>query len=127
MEQLAELLTASVTHAVEAENARAALGRVTARIREIGSRPAGELATDSPLLEYLSQVDTFLGIRSVVETSSTDANIPLSLGIPAVSIGTGGEGGGAHTLAEWYSSEGRERGLRRVFLTLFLLLSDPTL
>ena len=52
------------------------------------------------------------------------SNIPLSLGLQAVSIGAGGQGGGAHTSAEWYSPEGRELGLRRVMLALCLLLTN---
>jgi tripeptide aminopeptidase len=67
-------------------------------------------------------VDAFLGIRSRLDCSSTDANIPLSLGIPAVSIGAGGQGGGAHTPAEWFHPEGREVGLRRILLALCGLL-----
>ena len=60
--------------------------------------PAGKLPDNSPLLETLRSVDRFLGNRSRLERSSTDANIPLSLGIPAVSLGGGGQGGGSHTL-----------------------------
>jgi len=59
-----------------------------------------------------------LGNRSRLERSSTDANIPLSLGIPAVSLGAGGRSGGAHSLAEWYDPAGRELGLQRILLTL---------
>jgi hypothetical protein len=44
--------------------------------------------------------------------------VPLSLGIDAISIGAGGSGGGAHSLQEWFESEGREVGLKRVLLTL---------
>jgi hypothetical protein len=65
-----------------------------------------------------------LGIRAHLDCSSTDANIPLSLGIPALSIGAGGMGGGAHTTQEWFSPEGRDLGLKRILLTLLLLLRD---
>jgi hypothetical protein len=51
-----------------------------------------------------------------VERSSTDANIPLSIGIPAIAIGGGGRGGGAHSLQEWYEPSNRETGLRRLLL-----------
>lgn len=90
-------------------------------VRSLGSRPAGKLPDDSPLLETLRNVDTFLGNRSRLERSSTDANIPLSLGIPAVSIGGGGKGGGSHTLAEWYDATGRAMGLKRLFLLTVVL------
>ena len=56
--------------------------------------------------------------ESRIERSSTDANIPLSLGIDAISIGAGGNGGGAHSLLEWYEPAGREIGLKRALLTL---------
>ena len=92
-------------------------------IKEIGSRPSGELADDAPILEATRAVDQHLGIRSHLDCSSTDANIPLSLGLQAVSIGAGGQGGGAHTASEWYLPEGRDRGLRRILLALCLLLT----
>ncbi|MGH9686196.1 MAG: M20/M25/M40 family metallo-hydrolase [Candidatus Acidiferrales bacterium] len=82
----------------------------------LGARPAGKLAADSPLLAAVRNVDRFLGNRSRTERSSTDANIPLSLGIPAVALGGGGTGGGAHTPDEWYDPAGRELGLKRLFL-----------
>jgi tripeptide aminopeptidase len=85
-------------------------------ITKIGERPAGHLPPDSPLREMLEAVDRHLGLRPDLRLGSTDANLPLSLGVPAVSIGAGGEGGGAHTLGEWYSARGREIGLRRVLL-----------
>ena len=97
-----------------------------ASVRSLGSRPAGKLPDDSPLLETLRNVDAFLGNRSRLERSSTDANIPLSLGIPAISIGGGGKGGGSHTLAEWYDATGRETGLKRLFLlTVALAGAQP--
>jgi tripeptide aminopeptidase len=89
-------------------------------------RPSGKLPDNSPLLDTIRSVDTFLGSRSRLESSSTDANIPLSLNIPAVSIGGGGKGGGSHTPAEWYDATGREAGLKRVFLiTVALAGAQP--
>jgi tripeptide aminopeptidase len=123
IDEMAALLGAAVEEAVSVENNRGT-GRVAAKMKEIGSRPGGGLAADAPILECLRAVDAHLGIRSHLDCSSTDANIPLSLGIPAVSIGTGGQGGGAHTPAEWYQPEGRELGLRRILLTLCLLLTS---
>jgi acetylornithine deacetylase/succinyl-diaminopimelate desuccinylase-like protein len=89
--------------------------------RSLGSRPAGKIAESAPLVETIRNVDRFLGNRSRLERSSTDANIPLSLGVPAVSLGAGGRGGGAHTPAEWYDSTGRDLGLKRLFLTTLTL------
>ena len=88
------------------------------KISVLGVRPAGELPENSPLLAALLAADTRLGNRSRRERSSTDANIPLSVGIPAISIGAGGRSGGAHTTEEWFEPTGRELGLQRVALTL---------
>jgi len=76
------------------------------------------LAAASPLLAALRASDAIVGNESRIERSSTDANIPLSLGIDAISIGAGGNGGGAHSLQEWYDPAGREMGLKRALLTL---------
>ena len=122
IDEMASLLAASVVQAAEIENSRATGGRVIARLKEIGSRPGGELPEGATILSSLLAVDTFLGIKSHLDCSSTDANIPLSMGIPAVSIGAGGQGGGAHTPGEWFHPEGRELGLRRVLLALCMLL-----
>jgi tripeptide aminopeptidase len=91
-------------------------------IERIGDRPAGRLRDDSALLEALHAVDRHLGIRTEQRVASTDANIPLSLGIPALSIGAGGDGGGIHTRREWYDASGRELALKRILLLLLLQL-----
>jgi tripeptide aminopeptidase len=124
LELLGDLLSTCVAKAAEMENAQATMARVTAKLRETGARPGGGLASDAPLLRYIAAVDEWLGIRSRIDCSSTDANIPLSMGIPAVSIGAGGTGGGAHTPGEWFRPEGRDSGLKRILLTLALLLSE---
>jgi acetylornithine deacetylase/succinyl-diaminopimelate desuccinylase-like protein len=91
------------------------------KINVLGVRPAGELPENSPLMAALLAADDHLGNRSRHERSSTDANIPLSMGIPAISIGAGGRSGGAHTLEEWYDPAGREMGLQRVALTVLAI------
>lgn len=119
----------AVEDAVEATNARPSLRNSTKptpilrySIEKIGDRPAAELAGDSPLMEAIKAADRHLGLRTDLRLGSTDANIPLSLGIQAVSLGSGGEGGGAHTRAEWYSAKNRELGLRRVLLITLAML-----
>ena len=91
-------------------------GLLTSSVRKIGDRPTAELPQDSPMLETLRAVDRHLNLRTDLRLGSTDANIPLALGIPALSMGAGGEGGGAHTQAEWFIDKDREHGLRRVLL-----------
>lgn len=100
---------------------RAARDSLQLNFRSIGTRPAGKLPDNSALLATIRSVDRYLGNASRLEKSSTDANLPLSLGIPAVAIGGGGKGGGSHTLDEWYDSAGRELGLKRLFLTVVSL------
>jgi acetylornithine deacetylase/succinyl-diaminopimelate desuccinylase-like protein len=118
----------AVEDAVEQWNARARAqiphvrGSLAFTISTIGDRPAAQLPDDSPLLEALRAVDRHLGLQTGVRLGSTDANIPLSLNVPAVSIGAGGEGGGAHTQVEWYSAKDREVGLRRVLLLTLSML-----
>jgi acetylornithine deacetylase/succinyl-diaminopimelate desuccinylase-like protein len=91
-------------------------GLLSFSIDKIGDRPAAHLPADAPLLEALRAVDRHLGLHTDLRLGSTDANIPLSLGVQSLSMGAGGLGGGAHTIAEWYSAQDRELGLRRVLL-----------
>lgn len=103
----------------EMDNARdRTKGKLEWRVNLIGSRPGGDLPADSALLVALRAADDYVGNNSRIERSSTDANIPLSLGIDAIAIGAGGNGGGAHSLQEWYQPAGREIGLKRAMLTL---------
>jgi acetylornithine deacetylase/succinyl-diaminopimelate desuccinylase-like protein len=91
-------------------------GLLTFSIEKIGDRPAAILPANSPLIDALRAVDRHLGLRTDPRLGSTDANLPMSLGVPSLSMGAGGDGGGAHTVAEWYSAKDREVGLRRVML-----------
>jgi acetylornithine deacetylase/succinyl-diaminopimelate desuccinylase-like protein len=127
MAEMVELLATAVERAQNIENDRATGGKVAARLKEIGSRPAGKLPEGASILSYIRAVDGHLGIRSHLDCASTDANIPLSLDIPAISIGAGGQGGKAHTPAEWFSPDGRDLALKRILLTLTLLLREPAL
>jgi tripeptide aminopeptidase len=119
--ELFELLNSAVERGLERENRGARATRLIAKIKELGSRPGGKLPEDAPLLRAVQAVDAHLNIRSRVDCASTDANIPLSLGLPAISIGTGGQGSGAHTSKEWYQPDGRELGLQRILLILAAL------
>ena len=87
-------------------------------LETIGDRPAAALPDDSLLLQTIRAVDRHLTLRTEQRIGSTDANLPLALGVPAVAIGAGGSGGGIHTLQEWYDPAGRETALRRILLTL---------
>jgi acetylornithine deacetylase/succinyl-diaminopimelate desuccinylase-like protein len=114
---LRECIAAGVRDEMDSARDRSK-GKLEWKVELLGSRPGGEMASDSPLLAALRAADEVVGNQSRIERSSTDANIPLSLGIDAISIGAGGSGGGAHSLQEWYDSAGREAGLKRVLLTI---------
>lgn len=125
-EELARLeseLRKSFASAVDEEMAAAEPGNEALKLKVtvIGVRPGGRLAADSPLLAAIENVDRYLGNRSRLERSSTDANLPLSQGIPAIAIGAGGLGGASHSLEEWYDPAGRELGLKRAMLTLLAI------
>lgn len=127
IEELVDLLAASVDRARDLENQRATAGKLLAKIKEIGARPAAALPDNAAILQYIRAVDAHLGIRSHLDCSSTDANVPISMGIPALAIGAGGQGGGAHTTQEWFRPEGRDLGLKRILLLLILLLREGPL
>jgi di/tripeptidase len=94
---------AIVQAAVEAENAARSTraGRITADIEAIGDRPTGETRLDAPIVQLTAAAVRAAGYTPQFGASSTDSNIPISLGIPAVTIGAGGRGGRAHALDEW--------------------------
>jgi acetylornithine deacetylase/succinyl-diaminopimelate desuccinylase-like protein len=114
---LRECITAGVRDEMESSRDRSK-GKLEWKVDLLGSRPGGELPANSALLAALRAADEYLGNQSRIERSSTDANVPLSHGIDAISIGAGGTGGGAHSLQEWYEPSGREMGLKRALLTL---------
>lgn len=99
-------------------NARYGSAVMKAQIEAIGERPAAALDADAPLLGIVRSVDRHLRLRTSECVASTDANLPLSLGVQAVAMGAGGRSGGIHTTHEWYDSAGREIALRRLLLVL---------
>jgi tripeptide aminopeptidase len=107
---------------VKSKTAQGSRGRLSFTVSKIGDRPAARLPDDSALLASLRAADRHLGLRTDLRLGSTDANIPLSLGVPALSMGAGGEGGAAHTLHEWYLPKDRELALKRVLLLTLAML-----
>jgi tripeptide aminopeptidase len=111
--------------AVEEENqARStAQGKIKVEARLIGDRPAGETPRDTPLVQTVTAVVRALGLELSYGIGSTDSNIPISLGIPAVTIGRG-KGGRAHSLDEWVDVEKTAQVLAaQVALVTFLSLA----
>ena len=116
IDRVSAAMEAAVKSGVDQENRRSA-SNLEVKVHVIGERPAAELVQPSRLLDTLRAVDRHLGIQSRLERSSTDANIPLALGLDAVTIAGGGTGGDAHTPNEWYDPKGRDLGLKRILLT----------
>ncbi|QMV17368.1 M20/M25/M40 family metallo-hydrolase [Granulicella sp. 5B5] len=115
--ELSILRTLTETLAIENRDVPPAL-QLSLRVARTGDRPAGVLAATTPLAHSLHAVDRHLNITTEPHIGSTDANLPLSLGIPALAIGAGGTGTGIHTLAESYDPTGRDLALRRILLLL---------
>lgn len=116
---------AIVEKAVATENAARSTraGPVTAEVVGVGDRPAGETPAGSPIRDIAAAAVAAEGYRPSFEFSSTDANVPMSLGIPALKIGAGGRGGRAHSLDEWLDVEPQEvlRGMRTSLATILAL------
>jgi len=108
----------TLTRLVDAENQRKGDASLKLHVERIGNRAAGALAANSGLAMSLKAVDRHLAIATEARIGSTDANLPLSLGVPALAIGAGGVGWGIHTLQEGYDPTGRDLALRRVLLLL---------
>ena len=129
MERLEQSMRLALTRAVEDETMTAEMRSpaqrrppgVSCEVVEIGNRPAGELPPGARILQVVRAVDAHLGNVAQVQRASTDANVPLSLGREAIAMGGGGSGGGAHTLQEWFDSQERELGLKRILLTMLTL------
>jgi acetylornithine deacetylase/succinyl-diaminopimelate desuccinylase-like protein len=113
--QIEARLRATVTRAERDANAQRSPGTAAlgSTVEIIGDRPAGETAVGHPLVMAAMEATRLIGREPTLTTASTDANVPISLGIPAVAIGAGGRGGDAHTAGEWFEDADGARGLER--------------
>jgi tripeptide aminopeptidase len=87
-------------------------------LKLIGDRPSGETSPNAAIVRLAEEATRYFGCRPRLDRSSTDSNIAISLGIPAITLGTGGSSGNSHTLDEWYDPRGRETGLKRALLVM---------
>lgn len=76
-------------------------GPISLDLKPVGDRPSGVTAVDAPLVQIASTVMKKNGLDPVYVTTSTDANIPISLNIPSITIAAGGNGSAYHSLNEW--------------------------
>ncbi len=109
--------------AVAEENARWNNGEITVNFRLIGDRPVGSTGASNPLVQVAALAYEAVGSPiQELRTSSTDSNIPMSMGIPAITIGGGGQSGGAHSPEEWYSPVDSHLGPQMAFLMMLGLV-----
>jgi len=97
---------------------------LTVTVDMIGDRPSGELSADTPLIQRALALTAAMGKRPQLTRGSTNSNIPISLSIPAVTIGRGGVGAHAHSLDEWWLDK---EGYKAIQLAFLLLLSEAGL
>jgi acetylornithine deacetylase/succinyl-diaminopimelate desuccinylase-like protein len=110
----------AVREATNDENAarRASAPPLELGLKLMGDRPSGETPQDAGLVLIAQEATRYFGCRPRLDRSSTDSNIAISLGIPAITLGAGGTSGNSHTLDEWYDPRGRETGLKRALLVM---------
>ena len=123
IDKLQSYLRRVVELAVREENLQRATSgtSLSYEMEQIGDRPSGETPVESRIVQAAIECSRALGIEPRLDCSSTDSNIPISMGLPAITIGAGGMSGNCHCLTEWYDPLGRELGLKRVLLLLVAL------
>jgi len=125
LQSMEEALLGAVSRAEAEENAfRRSGGPLEVAAEKIGSRPSGEMDPETPLVQRAMAVARSLGEEPSLSRSSTNSNIPIDLGIPAVTIGRGGAGGENHSPGEWWLNVD---GYRAVQHALLILLAEAGL
>jgi len=120
LQRLDAFFRRAVRDAVDEENATRRAGDPLLKLKVdlIGERPTGETPADSALVEIAIEATKLIGIDPRLDQSSTDSNLPISLGVPAITLGAGGSSAFSHSLDEWYDPRGRDLGLKRGLLVI---------
>jgi acetylornithine deacetylase/succinyl-diaminopimelate desuccinylase-like protein len=122
LKDMEEILYNSMQEALKEQNEMKRSGPdLTLTINKIGNRPSGIVEESVPLIQKTIAATQYMGVEPRLTIGSTDSNIPISLGVPAVTIGRGGDGGGAHSLDEWWINK---EGYKSIQLALLILLSE---
>jgi acetylornithine deacetylase/succinyl-diaminopimelate desuccinylase-like protein len=121
LQQLEDELRGIIETEIAGKSRDGGPAKLTCELKKIGDRPAGEVSSSARILEVVRAADAHLGIQSQMRRASTDANIPISMGREAITLGAGGAGGGAHTLREWFDPAGRSLALKRILLVVLVL------
>ena len=96
-------------------------GQLTLDRKLVGNRPAGQIPATAPIVAAAISVTTALGLKATLDEGSTDSNVPISLGIPAVTIDGGGNSGGTHSLGESFDTTNSWQGTARALLLALAL------
>jgi len=123
---------AAVDEAVVEENKRWGVSTLSASNKLIGDRPGGRTPADSAIVEAVVRSNTAFGHKTLLISGSADANVPMSLGIPAITVGGGGKTGGFHALSEWIDLTDAWKGAQNSLMTVLGLVgvqgvSEPLL
>lgn len=119
LEGVDSLLQRAVRRALDEQNALRRDGPpLTVEVALIGKRPSGEIAPETPIVQRALATARYFGLTPTLSTSSTDSNIPIARGIPAVTIGRGGVGGGGHSPGEWWMNRDGARAIKNALLLL---------
>lgn len=119
LNQIDQLLQEAVREALDAQNALRRMGpALTVEVEKIGDRPSGTIPIDTPIIQRAIAAAKMMGATPSFSMSSTDSNIPIAMGIPAITVGRGGEGGNAHSLDEWWINEDGHLSIQLTLLTL---------
>ena len=113
---------AAVDEAVAEENKRWGVDTLSASHQLVGDRPGGRTPADSVIVEAAARANSAFGLNTVLSAASTDANVPMSLGIPAIIIGGGGTTGGFHALSEWIDLTDAWKGAQTSLVTVLGLV-----
>jgi tripeptide aminopeptidase len=113
-----------VQEAADQENARWGSAALSVAMDVVGVRPPGRSALNSPIVQTAISVQKALNLPVSFAEGSTDSNLPLSLGIPALTIDTGGTGSGVHTEQESFDTTDAWKGTARALL-LAIALAQP--
>ena len=121
LETVDAALQAAVQRALEEENALRREGEpLTVDVEMIGNRPSAEHPDDLPLVQRAVAATNAFGSEANLARSSTDSNIPIAAGIPAVTIGRGGEGEDGHALTEWWINRDGHVAIQRALLLVLM-------
>jgi len=120
LQRLDAFFRRAMKDAVDEESAKRRAGDPLLKLKMdlIGERPTGETPADSPLVELANEATRLFGVEPRLDQASTDSNLPISLGIPAITLGAGGSSAFSHSLDEWYDPRGRDLGLKRGLLVI---------